>query len=277
MARLREIFKDNLFIRGSHGVLPTQFAQDLYPTLASAVESIAYTLPEHSKFRPEECTKQFSVAALSVFGYTLMPFLVHHFSVIAPKARVKIEPYFGADPSNVLRSQQYDLVVEIESNSYTQLRSERIMEDTLLVACRSDHPRLTGGCITKEQFLAEKHVVHTQHMGNTGYLVRRGVSDEHLLQQRNIAWQSGNIMESIPVVAMTDYITLIPRRLVASALKHRRIKILDCEFLQQPIGVAMYWHPSRTNDPSHRWLRSSMKKVAEHVENRDEDDTIAGE
>ena len=47
VTRLREVFKDMLFIRGSHGITPTPLATDIYPTLASYVENIAHMLPEH--------------------------------------------------------------------------------------------------------------------------------------------------------------------------------------------------------------------------------------
>ena len=34
--------------------------------------------------------------------------------------------------------------------------------------------------------------------------------------------------------------------------------------MKDPIDVAMYWHPSRTNDPSHQWLREQCLLAAEN-------------
>jgi DNA-binding transcriptional LysR family regulator len=265
VARLRDVFNDNLFIRGSHGVTATPFAHDIYPTLASAVESIEYTLPEHKNFRPHECTKQFSIAALSAFGYTLLPDLALTMSQSAPKARVKIDPFVGQDIGSLLRAQQCDLVLEAKSNRYPQLRSERILKDRMVVLCRSDHPRLKGQTINSDQFLAEKHVVHTTNQQNKGYLIGYGLKAESTLSQRDVVWQSGSIMEAVPVVAKSDYITLVPQRLIANVLNEPSIKILDVEFIDEFIDVVMYWHPSRTHDPSHKWLRSTLLKVAQHI------------
>ncbi|WP_253252706.1 LysR family transcriptional regulator [Vibrio sp. PID17_43] len=64
VVRLRKVFSDALFFCESHGVAPTVFAQ-IDPTLASAVENIAYMQPEHSRFEPLECNKRFVISSLS--------------------------------------------------------------------------------------------------------------------------------------------------------------------------------------------------------------------
>jgi DNA-binding transcriptional LysR family regulator len=265
VARLRDVFNDNLFVRGSHGVSATGFANDIYPTLASAVESIEYTLPEHKNFKPQECNKLFSIAALSSFGYRLLPELAVIMGELAPNARVKSELYSGQDIGNLLRFQQLDLVIEAKSDHYVQLRSEIILHDNLVIVCRNDHPRFVGGNISREQFLAEKHVVHTTHDKSKGYLVGFGISDEQVLRQRDVVWQSGSIMECVNVISQTDNIALLPKRLVASVMDDARVQFLDCTFIPDSIEVAMYWHPSRTHDPSHKWFRGALKKAVQNI------------
>lgn len=261
--RLQDIFKDTLFIRGSRGVEPTQFALDVYPTLASSVENIAYMMPEHSKFNPLKCDKQFTISSLSVFGFTLLPELSVLMSQQAPLASIKIEPLYNHDLSSMLRSQQFDLVIEAYSKRYPQLRSQVLMEDTLCVMCRSDHPRLMGDVITKAQFLSEKHVTHSQLDQRDAYLLGRGLKDETLLTQRKIAWQASSIMEMLPIIEKCDYIALLPKRLVDQYSHLYQLKKLNTDFLLDPIEIAMYWHPSRTNDPIHQWLRKQLVKATE--------------
>ncbi|MCL1094771.1 LysR family transcriptional regulator [Shewanella kaireitica] len=260
--RLRVIFEDTLFIRGSHGITPTPLAIDVYPTLASSVESIAYMLPVHKNFIPAECERRFGISALSVFGFTLLPELSTLMSSEAPLASVKIEPLLGRDMTNELRAQQCDLVIEVMTNQRSNLRSKVIMQDSLQLLCRTDHPRLTGDSITIDEFLNEKHVTHSQFDKNDAYLIGRGLQGEGILGQRNVAWQASSIMEMLPVIMRTDYIGLLPKTAVAQYTQIHNLKPLETPFLTDPIEVAMFWHSSRTNDPSHRWFRGLCAKAA---------------
>ena len=261
--RLQDVFKDTLFIRGSRGVEPTQFALDIYPTLSSAVENIAYMMPEYKKFDPQKCDKQFTISSLSVFGFTILPELASFMAADAPLASVKVEPLYNHDITSMLRSQHFDLVIEAHSNQYPQLRSKVIMEDTLCVMCREDHPRLTGDSITVDEYLAEKHVTHSQLDRKGGYLVGRGLKDESILDQRQVAWQASSIMEMLPVIEKCDYIALLPKKLIDQYRQYFKLKQLKTNYLIEPIEVAMYWHSSRSNDPSHKWLRDQVIRSAQ--------------
>ncbi|WP_186175866.1 LysR family transcriptional regulator [Vibrio jasicida] len=262
VVRLREMFKDALFIRESHGVSPTAYALDIYPTLASAVESIAYMLPEHSRFDPAQCDKRFVISSLSVFGFTLLPELSAMISHTAPKAMTRIEPLYSMDLTNLLRTQQCDLVIEAQTNLHPHLRSQVLMSDKLTVTCRADHPRLLGNTISVDEYLAEKHVTLSQLDQQGGYLTGRGIKDEKILAQRDVAWQSSSIIEILPVIQRCDYIALMPQILLEQYKELYQLKALEIDFLKEPIDVAMYWHSSRTNDPSHKWLREQCALAA---------------
>lgn len=255
VTRLKEVFKDPLFIRGSRGVEPTQFALDIYPTLASSVENIAYTMPEFKKFNPLKCDKEFVISSLSLFGFTILPELAALMSQEAPLASIKVEPLYSHDHSTMLRSQQCDLIIEAYSNDSSQLRSKVIMEDTLSVMCREDHPRLTGDKITPEEFLFESHVTHSQLNKRSGYLLGRGFKDEDILSKRRVAWQASSVMEMLPVLERCDYLGLLPQKLVDKYIHIHKLKQLDADFLQEPVKVSIYWHSSRTNDATHKWFR----------------------
>ncbi|WP_019027426.1 LysR family transcriptional regulator [Colwellia piezophila] len=263
VTRLREIFKDALFIRGSHGVEPTQFALDIYPTLSNSVENIAYMLPEFKKFEPLRCKKEFVISTLSVFGYSILPELSAFMSREAPLASVKVEPLNNEDQTNMLRSQHYDLVIEVYSALTPQLNCKIIMQDTLCVMCRKDHPRITGDTLSTEEFLHERHVTLSQLDNKAGFLQGRGLKEERLLTKRDVAWKASSIMEMLPVIERNDYLALLPKKLVDQYINEHKLKQLEVNFLQEPIKVAIYWHSSRTNDPSHKWFREMICRAAQ--------------
>ncbi len=260
--RLREIFQDQLFIRNNHGIEPNNFALDIYPALASSIDNISHMLPDHRHFRPEKYNRQINITSLSVFGFTILPNLSALIAQKAPLATVKIEPFYRRDMTHELRSHQCDILLEADTNQYPQLSSSVLMEDTLSVLCNKDHPRLSGDEISIEQFLAEKHVTHAQIDKNDGYLSGRGYENKNILEQRKVAWQASSIIEMFPILASCDYVGLLPQKLIEKYKDIHNLKELKTPFLNVPIKVAMFWHPSRTNDPIHRWLREQCKKAA---------------
>ena len=260
--RLKEVFKDALFIRGSHGVEPTQFALDIYPTLASAVENIAYMTPEFKKFEPLKCNKQFVISAINVLGSTILSELSAIMSREAPLASVKVEPLNNQDQTDMLRSQHYDLIIEAYSDQTSHLNCKIIMADTLCVMCRKDHPRLIGDTISADEFLYERHVTLAQLDKKVGYLEGINLKDKELLSKRKVAWQVSSIMEMWPVVELNDYLALLPKTLVEQCINSHKLKQLKANFLQEPVKVAIYWHPSRSNDPSHKWFRELFNQIA---------------
>ncbi|MGY5449961.1 LysR family transcriptional regulator [Agarivorans sp. MS3-6] len=252
VTRLRDVFKDNLFVRGSHGVEPTPYAMDIYPALANSVESIAHMLPEQRHFNPANCQRQFTIAALSVFSFTLFPQLAKRIFEQAPMASIKTEPLFGQDMNSLLSSHQTDLLIEADSTRYPHLRSEVIMQDGLVVVCRQQHPRYSCNQLNLEQYLSEKHVIHSQPEQRAGYLGDMGIAG---LAERQIAWQSSGIMDMLPLIGQSDCIGILPERLAKQHCAAFGLKCLQADFLPEYIVVNMYWHPSRTNEPTHRWLR----------------------
>ncbi|NKF50853.1 LysR family transcriptional regulator [Shewanella sp. WXL01] len=268
VTRLRDVFKDTLFIRASHGVEPTQFAHDIYPALANAVENIIYTLPEYQKFDPAECDKEFVVSSLSVFGFNILPELAMLMSQQAPQASVRIEPLKHIDQTDMLRSQQYDLLISAGSDYRGPLRSQVIMCDQLNIICRTDHPRLES-TINEQQFLTEKHVtlgiLGQDSDRHANYLIGQGFTNEALFKQRKTAWQASSIMEILPIVERSDYLSLLPQKLVNKYMDIYNLKTLKAPFMEDLIDVCTYWHSSRTNDPSHKWFRGLVAQAAKNV------------
>ncbi|UGA56145.1 LysR family transcriptional regulator [Vibrio sp. VB16] len=250
--RLRDIYKDNLFIRCSHGVEPTPYALDIYPALSNSVESIAHMLPEQRHFNPVHYQRQFTIAALSVLSFTLFPQLAKRIFEQAPLVSIKTEPLFGQDMNSLLRSHQCDLLVEADSNRFPHLRSEEIMQDSLVVVCRVGHPRFADGKLTLDRYLKEKHVIHSQPEQKAGYLGDKGIVG---LSERDVAWQASGIMDMLPLIAGSECIGILPGHLAKQYCASFGLKMLQADFLPTQISVSMYWHPSRTNEPTHRWLR----------------------
>ncbi|CAH0529598.1 LysR family transcriptional regulator [Vibrio hippocampi] len=262
VAKLKILFNDNLFIRESHGIKPTQFALNIYPELSAAINAIKLTTPEHNKFEPHTNSKQFIISSLSVFGGEILPKLSAAIRQQAPNVSVKTE--VRVDDSSLienLRSQKYDLLLDVDYGQHHQLCATTVMEEELCVVCCNDHPRLTGNTINEQQFLQEKHVAHVSPNQEQAYLLGKGLNADSILRERSIFWYASNLYEMLPIIEQGEYIAIFPVKLAQRYIKYSQIKMLRSDLFKDKLNVSMFWHATRNNDAAHKWFREQVASV----------------
>lgn len=262
LKRLRELYNDNLFIREGRGVAPTAYATSIYPTLLESVSAINSTIPDRFKFNPKTCTRKFTISSLSFFSHTFYPRLSKIINERAPLSTVEILPVLVEDIETQMRFEKIDLLIEAESKARHTMRSKVITSDSISVLYSKNHPRLTSS-ITEDEFFRERHVVHNQNSGVLGYL-----SDEptfaSLLSKRNVAWTVSNIVDMLPLISTSEMVGIAPKIIADQYSELFNLHNVRDSFLNQELNVAMCWHPSKHQDPAHRWFRSVCEEAASY-------------
>ncbi len=258
VVRLRDLFQDPLFVRERRGIKPTPVAFEIYPELSQAANAIRLTTASNRKFDPKTCSNSFSISSLNIFGLNILPKLVALIAEQAPDVKVKTEPLVNENFAGSLRDQNYDLVLDIEHNQYPYLESKTIIKDTLCIVCREDHPRLVGNKITLGEYLSERHVAHSILNTPAPFLLEKGYSAKNVLTSRNISCFASGLMEMLAVVESTDCIGVFPKNLMNRYFACHKVKVLENDIFHEPLIACMYWHPSRNEDPKHRWFRQQV-------------------
>ncbi|CDT12534.1 LysR substrate-binding domain-containing protein [Vibrio coralliirubri] len=253
--RLKILFDDPLFFRESHGVSSSKLAESIYPQLSEAVQKIRLTAPPLSNFDAETSSREFLISTISVIGISILPNVSNLIFEQAPNVTIKADSNLAhTDMISLLRN-QYDLSIDVDYGQYPGLKSQELLHEEVYVLCRTDHPRLKAPVVTIEQFLSEKHVIHTTSSQKQCYLRNKGLSYEHVLKKRNVAWSADTIIEMMNIVENSHHISLFPKRLLNKYLKNSDLKHIPCDFISENVKIAMFWHPARHNDVGHRWLR----------------------
>ena len=261
LRKLRDTYDDELFIRTSNGVHPTLVAQDIYPALQDAERQINLTLPEQRVFNPAASKRHFSIAALSIVNYTLMPILANHIRQQAPDISLEIHPLYSEDLAQDLRIRKYDLAVDLHKLDTTSVKQELVMEDSLTVICSKEHPRI-GKTLSEQQFLEEKHVIHTFNNPAVSHLEAAGIS---VLKERKVVWEAPGILEILPIVSNSDWIATVPTGIANRYASSSQLKCFEPTFHTKPLPIFMSWHPSLDTDKAHQWLRSQMYEAAKQL------------
>ncbi|MGF1681655.1 LysR family transcriptional regulator [Photobacterium minamisatsumaniensis] len=265
LKRLREIYDDPLFHRNTAGVEPTTFARDIYPAMSAALKNFSSTLSASREFDPKTSTRIFSIACVSVASYLLIPALIVLLRKEAPNVALEIHPLFTEDMEADLRLQRYDLIIDMAPRGRTLLKTEVIYSEPLKVVCSKDHPRI-GDTITVDEFLAEDHVVVARWHSRRSLL---NSEDIPWLDNRNIVVRAAGAVEMLPIVGSSEMIGILPQSTLSEFADKYGIKSLELPSGQTVQDLCTIWHPSRSSESSHRWLRQLIQKVAKDLNSTD--------
>lgn len=155
LQRLRELFDNPLFVRQSHGLLPTDRAITLYQELQPLLMSID-TLLKPVTFDPATLTGQFVIACPSLLSSHWLSGLVARLAEIAPAVKLRsIETV--ATPEQLLLDGSADLAIHLDEQRGSEFFTTPLPSATTLSLVRENHP-LIDEEITLKQFLSYPHL-----------------------------------------------------------------------------------------------------------------------
>ncbi len=255
LARLRDIYDEPLFHRSPSGVEPTSFAVDIYPAMLTAFKNFTSTLSASSEFEVKVSNRIFSIACVSVASYELMPQLLKQIRQHAPNISLEVHPLFTEDYESDLRLQRYDLIIDMAPRGWTPLKVEPIFSERLMVVCCANHPRIADAC-SVAQFLAEEHVVVSRWHARKSLMSAEDIAD---LAQRKIVYRASGALEMLPVIHGSEYIGMLPESTINAFAGTYNIKAVSLPFEHDVYDLCAIWHPSRSSESAHQWLRNQLK------------------
>ncbi|EGQ9746000.1 hypothetical protein FWP33_26290, partial [Vibrio parahaemolyticus] len=139
------------------------------------------------------------------------------------------------------------------------LNKKKIYQDKLVLCCSKKHPRIQSDNITKQQFLAEKHITVSKWGTHSNTF-----TDEQIkgFDARKIGAVTSGTIESLCLAGKTDFVCLADKTNV-DIFKHLfSIKSVQLPFENIDYDICLYWHPTRNDDLAIRWFRKEIEEIA---------------
>ena len=254
LARLRDLFNDELFIRTSRGMIPTPVANQLIGDIRNALSLIQNTISVSEKFDPSTAEMTFKISIGDTSEYRLLPLLIKELAEIAPK--VKVETYLTArkDAPRELASGAIDFSIDPPLQSDQHLKHEKIYQEDYVMIVRKDHPILEKQNITLEDYLELSHIHISNRKTGMGHvdmtLYKLGLT-------RDIYLRAQHFLVAPYIVEQSDMaITTTKGFAVDRNLAWRKLP-----FDIDPLVLHLYWHENNDNESSSKWMRDLMLKT----------------
>jgi DNA-binding transcriptional LysR family regulator len=268
LARLRQKFQDPLLVRTSQGMVPTERALELAASVRAALMHVDAALAHQGKFVPETARVTYKIAISDYVSFLIMPALMDEVLKEAPGVRVTT----SASDARRLREWLEEGECHLSVGYYTDLAdgmySSELLTDEMCCIAREGHPALRGK-IALEQYIEQPHVLM---VGGSQAATFEVLADEALKAlglARSIVMRVPSLLVVPAVVAGTDMIATIPRRLVRSYNESLPLQIMELPFEVPTYRLSMVWHERTQHEGAQRWLREKIRHVAQQLKLHD--------
>lgn len=254
--RLRDLFDDPLLIPAQRGMIPTERALELQGPLQIALENVRVLLTEYRSFDPATCDLTFSIGASDYVQSALLCPLTETVLQEAPHVRLAWYPVCGRPVYEQIERGEIHLWVRPSKGPVAPLIEKTLFSEEFVCIARAGHPRVDGS-LDLDAFIACEHVIVSP--GGGGF---SGAADDALRREgleRRVVLSVASVLMALDVVAQTDYLAVVPARVVRRA--RPGLQALQLPFKLDDIQVSMLWHPRTQSHPAHNWLRDKLLQL----------------
>ncbi|MVF22806.1 LysR substrate-binding domain-containing protein [Methylocaldum sp.] len=269
LMRLREMFKDELFLRTAKGMEPTARALELAEQLGPALEIIHREMYGTPRFDPATAERSFRLGMPDSIEVALSPSLIERIQREAPGVRVAIRLAGHEQGAKLLDNQEIDLGVSRFTDVASWHRQENLYREGYV--CLFDGARLgIPSPIGLEDYLALPHLL----MSFSGGF--EGVVDEALARRnlRRRVLLSTTRFSALPfILKEADAIATLPASMARRCAEAFKLTLSPAPIEIETFTVSMLWHARHDRDPGHIWLREAVKSIVRVEANPSIDDT----
>jgi DNA-binding transcriptional LysR family regulator len=260
LLRLRNALADPLLVRVGNQMALTRLAEALRPKVRRLVAEIELTLGAPPDFDPATSERALRIAANDHAVVAVVSPLLQRLRRIAPRMRMEVLP-FEDDFERRLAEGNYDVAVRDRWSMRTWRSLETLFHEDYVCIARSDHPRLSRKPTLKE-FLAEGHVLIAPSGGVPGVVDKALERQNH---RRRVAVTLPHFLAAPAIVATTDYVMTIARRIALQAARTYKLRVFPPPVRLTGFDVVMAWHPRGEGDAATAWLRDQIRQTSRQL------------
>jgi DNA-binding transcriptional LysR family regulator len=258
LTRLRHTLKDQLFVRGPAGMVPTPRAEQLALPIRAALDGFQHAL-EPTEFEPSNATQSFRVAVDNYAAIVLVGPLASSVVKTAPGITMDFRPSGTLDVPDLLDRAEIDLAIGPVIGQGQRFSRRALLQDEFVAVLRKNHAAANTHELSIERFATLPHLeissVHHATDWIDQALARRKLRRRIVLR--------APFLSAVRILAASEMVSVLPKRIAEELVRYRPLAIRRLSHLSPVIETAMVWLRRLDDQPAHRWLRDHVVKVAD--------------
>jgi DNA-binding transcriptional LysR family regulator len=260
LAKLRDLFGDELLMRSPNGLTPTPRAEELWPRVKAAIDAMEQVFEPSPAFDPSTATENFRLIVIDYIDIILMPHVMRRLRQEAPLVTVQLmQPnphHFGEK----MAEGELDLALSYFPQAPEFLKTRRLFSDRFVALCGAGNPALHKR-LNAAEFCALPHVTIEPEAAQI-YNVLIDETLEPLRLRRNVRMIKPSFLALPFLLEKTDLIACVPARLAQRMESMADVRPFEIPFVMPTFEVRSLWHPRSTKAPAQEWLRTLVRECA---------------
>ncbi|WP_343518406.1 LysR substrate-binding domain-containing protein [Sphingomonas sp.] len=233
LGRLRRLLNDPVFLKTPKGVVPTDRANELAPSIADVLRRVRTVLSSAEAFDPATSTRRMAVGAPDGVSAVFLQPLLAALAAAAPGIDIGIRqllPIAGEtapdrawrDAFSELETRALDIAVIPAGEAPVRFEKRLLYEEDFVLAMRAGHPFQRDPSLPA--YCASRHLVVSLTGDPHGFV------DEVLARDgrsRRVALTVPNFMFACAILPETDLVCAIPRQFAARYAARFGIAVQD--------------------------------------------------
>jgi DNA-binding transcriptional LysR family regulator len=265
VTRLRAVFRDELFVRHSRGVVPTATADAINAKLRGALGSVREAVAEMRGFHARTSARKFFLTITHPLGPMIVLRLIERLAAVAPNISVASSTRSRPiDLDRALREGRIDAAIDWLDPEGDHFKTTVLFEDALVAVAREGHPALRRPqslkVLREGEFVTLRPRIEGEHP----------VAGLREWQRLNlhVVLEVSEILEVFMVASQSDLFGLIPRSMEKLARKALSLRSLGASPKSATVPIKLIWHSNRDADPAHAFLRKELGTIAARIVER---------
>ena len=261
LAKLRDSFGDELFIRTPKGLKPTPLCERIAPAIQSQLAELEATLTGDQPFDPAISPMDWRVSLSDLGEMMFLPGLATTLRQHAPLSTIANISVAAQDVPSALDAREIDFAIGILHNNHKSVHKEMLFEENY-VAVSSKEWRPSEGSVRKQLSMSQlKHAkfviaspTATFQGGVEKVLYEHQLTDQIILRARHF----GAIPE---LTHHTDLLSIVPMMYAKSLAERLGLRIWELPISSLKYTVNLLWHNSTDHDGAHLWMRHQIRNL----------------
>ena len=257
LAKLKDVFKEELFIRTSHGIQPTDKALTLKEPLNDALDKLGNLLSP-VKFKPAHCSRTFRISMLDNLANRVIPGLLQTLSKQAPEVKIQLKPW-SRQSFDELAQGQLDLAVNVVDVSRANFYQLKLTDIQVCAVVRKGHPLARKKNITLDDFLSYSFIkviipeFNEHHQKDQQILAALG-------RERKIVFETHNPGCALQSLERTNYVMLGAKGPANAIYEQMGLTTVDIpkELSSSKFSMKFIWHQRQHLPDEQVWFRKLL-------------------
>ncbi len=251
LQRLRQHLQDDLFARAGSKMLPTPFAEQIYPVIKNALFAIQNISMQKQSFEPR-MVQSLKIAVHDEIEPIIFPKLVQHFQGLDLDIQFFSSKLDRKSMVTDLATQQIDFVIDLEQNFGEKIQFQKLLQDQFVVCTQQQE-------MTEQLYLVAPHIGVSSR--RTGVLVEDIYLNRNQLS-RQIFLRCQHYSTALQILLQNpESVLTIPKNLLNHLQVSPALNIFPVPVDLPFINLGMYWHKDLKENSRYQFLRSEISKI----------------